>query len=89
MAAVAGYFSQLAGEYLNRLPGCSEIIVENGGDIFIASTQELNTVFTPQGKSHLPVKIAVRWQQSCSLAEYVPVQVLLAAVLVMVWLMLR
>ena len=60
MAAVAGYFSQLAGEYLNRLPGCSEIIVENGGDIFIASTQE-RIIGVYAGKENpFTGKIAVR-----------------------------
>lgn len=40
MAAVAGYFAQLTGRYLCQLNGCTDIIVENGGDIFIASREE-------------------------------------------------
>ncbi len=40
MAAVAGFFAELAGNYLLRQSGCREVIVENGGDIFLAGSAE-------------------------------------------------
>lgn len=40
MAAVAGCFAELAGRYLLRRTGSGEVIVENGGDIFVASRRE-------------------------------------------------
>ena len=39
MAAVAGYFAELAGRYILSSIEAKEIIVENGGDIFLASEQ--------------------------------------------------
>ena len=38
MAAVAGAFAEYVGKWL--LETCSEVIVENGGDIFMASTKK-------------------------------------------------
>ena len=40
MAAVAGYFAELAGRYLLDNYGCAEVIVENGGDIFMSGSSE-------------------------------------------------
>ncbi len=56
MAAVAGAFAEFIGRDL--LKTCSEVIVENGGDIFMGSTRErLAAVFA--GASPLSNRLAV------------------------------
>ncbi|NLF80212.1 MAG: UPF0280 family protein [Clostridia bacterium] len=40
MAAVAGCFAELAGRYLLRQTASHEVIVENGGDIFVMSRRQ-------------------------------------------------
>lgn len=57
MAAVAGAFSQYVGERL--LKKSPEVIVENGGDIFI-STQKERIVAVYAGVSPLSMKIGVK-----------------------------
>jgi ApbE superfamily uncharacterized protein (UPF0280 family) len=57
MAAVAGAFSQYIGEALLRKS--PEVIVENGGDIFIATKRE-RTVAVYAGSSPLSMKVAVK-----------------------------
>jgi ApbE superfamily uncharacterized protein (UPF0280 family) len=57
MAAVAGAFAQAVGEYLK--PYVRDIIVENGGDIYLHSNYDrLISVFA--GKSRFSHKIALR-----------------------------
>jgi len=50
MAAVAGAVAEFLGQDLLRM-GCGEIIVENGGDIFI-KTKRIRKVGIYSGKSH-------------------------------------
>lgn len=40
MAAVAGAIAEAAGRHLLSLPGIDEVMVENGGDIFLARQQD-------------------------------------------------
>jgi len=57
MAAVAGVISEMMGEKL--LKYCSEVIVENGGDIYLKSNTERNiAVFA--GASKFSKKIAIK-----------------------------
>jgi len=57
MAAVAGAMAELVGKDL--LNDTSNVIIENGGDIYLKSTRELNiAVFA--GKSPLSYQIALR-----------------------------
>jgi ApbE superfamily uncharacterized protein (UPF0280 family) len=57
MAAVAGAFSQYVGESL--LKKSPEVIVENGGDIFIATEKE-RIIAVYAGASSLSMKIGVK-----------------------------
>ncbi|MGE5391653.1 MAG: UPF0280 family protein [Deltaproteobacteria bacterium] len=57
MAAVAGAFAQKMGEFLTRYSG--EIIVENGGDIYLCSTQP-RTVAVFAGESSFSNQIALK-----------------------------
>ena len=67
MAAVAGAFAQFTGEWL--LKKCREVIVENGGDIFLRCSQPVKVgVFAGEsffGRG-LAVKIKPR-QESCGI----------------------
>ncbi len=56
MAAVAGVFSQWIGQSLERAYGLREIIVENGGDIYI-NTRKSATFSVYAGKCGLPDQI--------------------------------
>ncbi len=57
MAAVAGAFAEAVGRKLKTL--VSQVIVENGGDLFIDSSQtRLVSIFA--GQSHFSQKIAIR-----------------------------
>jgi len=58
MAAVAGAFSDLLGEHLIKR-GASDIIVENGGDIFLKTTQP-RKIGIHAGPSNLSDKLAFR-----------------------------
>jgi len=57
MAAVAGAFAEMVGLYLQDVS--SEVIVENGGDIFIKAVKPLN-VGIYAGKSPLSGEIAIK-----------------------------
>ena len=56
MAAVAGAFAAHVGQTL--LTQCSEVIVENGGDVFL-KTNDVKTVAIFAGQSTLSMKIGV------------------------------
>ncbi|MBN2681200.1 MAG: UPF0280 family protein [Bacteroidales bacterium] len=58
MSAVAGAFSQYIGLALIETFGCRELVVENGGDLFISVEKEL-TISVYAGKSPLSEKIAI------------------------------
>ncbi len=57
MAAVAGAFAEMVGLYLQELS--KEIVVENGGDIFIKAVEPIN-VGIHAGNSPLSGKIALK-----------------------------
>ncbi|HEY8543157.1 MAG TPA: UPF0280 family protein [Pseudothermotoga sp.] len=59
MAAVAGAFADEVGRLLIEKFNCSEVLVENGGDIFIKNTQPV-TVCIYAGDSPLSQKIGFR-----------------------------
>lgn len=59
MAAVAGAFADEVGRFLIEDFGCSEVLVENGGDIFIKNTDPV-TVCIYAGDSPLSQKVALR-----------------------------
>jgi ApbE superfamily uncharacterized protein (UPF0280 family) len=40
MAAVAGVIAEYVGRELLKMPGCDEVMVENGGDVFLSRKQE-------------------------------------------------
>jgi hypothetical protein len=40
MAAVAGVIAEYVGRDLLKVPGCDEVLVENGGDIFLSRRQD-------------------------------------------------
>jgi len=40
MAAVAGVIAEYVGRDLLKVPGCTEVVVENGGDIFLSRRQD-------------------------------------------------
>lgn len=56
MAAVAGAFSQLTGEFILEKCGAREVIVENGGDIFL-KLNEARIIGVHAGPSPLSDKI--------------------------------
>lgn len=58
MAAVAGTIAELVGQQLLK-DGCSEVVVENGGDIFLHRKQEA-TVAIFAGESPLSYKIGIK-----------------------------
>ena len=58
MAAVAGAVAQFVGEGLLRL-GCREVIVENGGDIFLARSVDC-TIGIFAGSSPLSYTVGIR-----------------------------
>ena len=58
MAAVAGVIAEYVGRKLLR-EGCREVMVENGGDIFISRTRDC-TVAIFAGDSPLSLKVGVR-----------------------------
>jgi len=59
MSAVAGYFSEYIGNEVKKKFGFDEIVIENGGDIFLDIKEELIlTIYA--GKSPLTEKIGVK-----------------------------
>ncbi len=58
MAAVAGYFAAAAGEWLQQ-QGAAEIIVENGGDIYLRSQQDRTVGIYAGAKNPFTGKIGV------------------------------
>ena len=63
MAAVAGAIAQFTGNYLSTR--CREIIIENGGDIFLKSSLE-RTVAIFAGNSPLSGKIGIKIKPECT-----------------------
>jgi ApbE superfamily uncharacterized protein (UPF0280 family) len=59
MAAVAGAFSQMAGEFLQGEFGCGEVAVENGGDIYLVNEAPV-TVSVFAGKSPLSNRVGLK-----------------------------
>jgi len=59
MAAVAGVIAEYVGRGLLQREGCSEVVVENGGDIFMARGQE-SSVAIYAGESPLSYRIGLR-----------------------------
>jgi ApbE superfamily uncharacterized protein (UPF0280 family) len=58
MSAVAGLFSQVIGEYVIREYNVKELVVENGGDIFLKALNNIDIAIYA-GKSELSNKIAI------------------------------
>ena len=59
MAAVAGVIAEYVGKGLMELEGCNEVVVENGGDIFL-HRQKDSTVAIYAGESPLSYRIGIR-----------------------------
>lgn len=59
MAAVAGAFADEVGRFLLEKFNCSEVIVENGGDIFIKNIEPV-TICIYAGNSPLSEKVGLR-----------------------------
>ncbi len=59
MAAVAGIVAEQVGKNLLASLGLEEVIVENGGDLFVARTQE-STIAIYAGESPLSGKLGIR-----------------------------
>jgi ApbE superfamily uncharacterized protein (UPF0280 family) len=61
MAAVAGSIAQLLGEYL-LTQGCAEVIIENGGDIFISKQRHnrLVAIFAGDSKFSGKLKLLIK-----------------------------
>jgi uncharacterized protein len=64
MAAVAGCFAELSGRFLMRHHDVTEVIVENGGDIFICSSQPRTVAVYAGENSPFRNKLAIRLQPS-------------------------
>lgn len=64
MAAVAGAFAQFTGEWLLRV--CREVIVENGGDIFLQCSQPVRVrVFTGDSLFGRGLAVKVKPRAGC------------------------
>lgn len=59
MAAVAGVIAEYVGRGLLAVAGCSEVVVENGGDIFMARRQECTAAIFA-GDSPLSYRVGIR-----------------------------
>lgn len=59
MAAVAGVFADEVGKFLIEKFSCSEVLVENGGDIFIKNKEPV-TICVYAGSSSLSQKVGLR-----------------------------
>lgn len=59
MAAVAGVISEMVGRHLLTIDGVHEVIIENGGDIFLCREKD-STVAIYAGESPLSGKVGLR-----------------------------
>ena len=59
MAAVAGVIAEYVGRDLLKLPGCTEVVVENGGDIFLSRRQDC-TIAIFAGASPLSNRVGLK-----------------------------
>jgi ApbE superfamily uncharacterized protein (UPF0280 family) len=59
MAAVAGVIAEYVGRDLLKIPGCDEVVVENGGDIFISRHQDC-TIAIFAGESRLSNRVGLK-----------------------------
>jgi len=59
MAAVAGVIAEFVGRDLLKIPGCDEVVVENGGDIFLSRKQACNIAIFA-GPSSLSNRVGLR-----------------------------
>ncbi len=59
MAAVAGVISEYVGRDLLKRPGCDEVLVENGGDIFLSRKQDC-TIAIFAGASSLSNRVGLK-----------------------------
>jgi len=59
MAAVAGVIAEFVGRDLLKLPGCDEVVVENGGDIFLSRKQDC-TIAIFAGPSPLSNRVGLK-----------------------------
>ena len=59
MAAVAGVIAEYVGRDLLKLPGCVEVVVENGGDIFLSRRQDC-TIAIFAGSSSLSNRVGLK-----------------------------
>lgn len=60
MAAVAGFFAELAGRYIMEIKNVADVIVENGGDIFLAGQKERHIGIFAGESSPFTGKLAVK-----------------------------
>lgn len=59
MAAVAGVIAEYVGRDLLQLPGCDEVVVENGGDIFLSRRRDC-TIAIFAGPSSLSNRVGLK-----------------------------
>jgi hypothetical protein len=59
MAAVAGVIAEYVGRGLLQLDGCDEVVVENGGDIFMQRRQDCTAAIFA-GESPLSYRVGIR-----------------------------
>lgn len=59
MAAVAGVIAEYVGRDLLKIPGCDEVVVENGGDIFL-SRKQASTIAIFAGPSRLSNRVGLK-----------------------------
>jgi hypothetical protein len=59
MAAVAGVIAEYIGRDLLKIPGCDEVVVENGGDIFISRKRDC-TIAIFAGASQLSNRVGLK-----------------------------
>jgi hypothetical protein len=59
MAAVAGVLAEYVGRDLLEIPGCDEVMVENGGDIFLSRRQDCRVAIFA-GPSPLSNRVGLR-----------------------------
>ncbi len=59
MAAVAGVIAEYVGRDLLKIPGCDEVVVENGGDIFISRKRDC-TIAIFAGASQLSNRVGLK-----------------------------
>lgn len=59
MAAVAGVIAEYVGRDLLKIPGCDEVVVENGGDIFLSRKRDC-TIAIFAGASQLSNRVGLK-----------------------------